>query len=238
MRVLAIGAHPDDTDLLCGGTLALYAQAGHDVWVAVATNGNVGSPTLDRDEIAAIRLQEALDSCAVIGAHLIWMDFDDEWLFNDRPTRTRFIDAYREAKPDIVLALSPTDYHPDHRIAGQVAIDAQIPSAVRLVQTTLPALEKIPRLFTMDTVAKIDSVVDVFVDISSVMDTKTAMIAAHASQDAWLTDIFDMNFIDFMRGQSADRGAQIGVPYAEAFREVHTYPQARRDLPPLGQVNS
>ncbi len=237
MKIMAVGAHPDDVDILCGGTLALYAEAGHEVWVAVATNGNVGSTTLSHDEIAAIRHEEALNSCAVIGAHLIWMDFDDEWLFDDRPTRTRFIDAYREARPDIVLAHSTDDYHPDHRIAGQVAADAQIPAAVRLVETTLPALEDIPKLYTMDTVGQISTEPNLLVDISAVIETKTAMLLAHRSQQDWLAHIFDMSYVEFMRSQGAQRGAELGVAFAEAFREVPTYPPSRPDLPPLGVVN-
>ena len=67
MRVLAIGAHPDDLEILAGGTLALYARAGHDVTMAVATNGNVGSPTLGRHEIAEIRHAEAQRSASVFG---------------------------------------------------------------------------------------------------------------------------------------------------------------------------
>jgi LmbE family N-acetylglucosaminyl deacetylase len=238
VNILAIGAHPDDTDILCGGTLALYAQAGHEVWVAVATNGNVGSPTLSRNEIARVRHQEALASCAVIGAHLIWMNFDDEWLFDNRETRTRFIDVYREARPDIVLAHSTSDYHPDHRIAGQVAADARIPAAVRLVETRLPALETIPKLYAMDTVGQLEQELDVHVDISSVIDTKTAMVQAHASQKDWLAHIFNMSYVEFMRGQSADRGAEIGVAFAEAFREVPSYPPSRPGLPALSDLSS
>lgn len=234
MRILAIGAHPDDTDILCGGTLARYAQGGHGVSVAIATNGNVGSPTLNPDEIAAVRHQEALNACALIGASLIWMDFDDEWLFNDRSTRTRFIDAYREAKPDIVIAHSVSDYHPDHRIAGQIAADARIPSAVRLVKTALPALQQIPRLYTMDTIGRVEAVVDTYVDISPVLDIKMAMIKSHVSQAEWLNHIFGMSYLDFARSQSAERGAEIGVAFAEAFSEIKTYPPARPELPPLG----
>lgn len=237
MNILAIGAHPDDTDILCGGTLALYAHAGHKVFVAVATNGNVGSTTLTREEIATIRHREAMDSCAVIGAELIWMDFDDEWLFNDRGTRIRFLDAYRQARPDIVLAHSTADYHPDHRVAGQVAADAQIPAAVRLVETALPALDQIPKLYTMDTVGQIGPAVDTYVDITEVIDVKTDMVRAHVSQESWLSHIFDMSYIEFMRSQASVRGTEAGVTFAEAFNEVACYPPARPDLPTLGVVH-
>lgn len=236
LRILAIGAHPDDVDQLCGGTLAKYAHAGHHVTVAVATNGNAGSAVLSAQEIARIRHDETRAACAVIGADLIWMDFDDEWLFDDRPTRVRFIDAYREARPDIVIAHSLDDYHPDHRISGQVAADARIPSAVRLVGTALPHLEEIPRLYTMDTVGALHDDLDVFVDISDEIETKRRMLSAHASQKEWLDHIFDVSFIESVDAQAAHRGKVIGVRYAEAFKEVRIHPPARPSVPPLGTI--
>lgn len=225
MRVLAIGAHPDDLEILAGGTLALYARAGHDVTMAVATNGNVGSPTLEPPQIAEIRRAEAQRSADLIGAKLVWMDFDDEWLFNDRPTRERFIDVIRGAGPDVVFAHSPNDYHPDHRNAGQVTIDARIPAAVRLVQTTLPAAERIPHLFLMDCVGGVDFVPEAYVDVTETMELKEKMLLCHESQDAWLRAIYDdMDYVSFMREHTQRRGEECGCRWAEAFREVKTYP--------------
>lgn len=234
MRLLAIGAHPDDVDILCGGTLARYADAGHSVTIAVATNGNAGSSTLAADEIARIRRAEAEASCAVIGAELLWLDFDDEWLFDDRQTRTAFIDAYRHADPDIVITHDPNDYHPDHRVTANVAEDARIPSAVPLVSTALPALARIPRLYRMDNVAGVGFEPELYVDITSTVGAKAAMVAAHESQKEWLRDVFEMEYIDFMLAQNRQRGTEAGCEYAEAFRLVDTYPPARPDLPPLG----
>ena len=225
MNVLAVGAHPDDLEILAGGTLALYAAAGHTVTMAVATNGNVGSPTLSRDEIAAVRHAEAAASAALIGAELVWMDFDDEWLFDDRPTRTAFIDVIRAAQPDVVLAHAPTDYHPDHRVSGQVVVDARIPAAVRLVETALPAADKIPHVFLMDTVGGVDFTPEWHVDVTSVMGTKERMLRCHESQDGWLRAIYDgMDYVAFMCRQAGARGAEAGVSWAESFREVKTYP--------------
>ena len=226
MNILAIGAHPDDIEMQCAGTLALYAERGHKIFMAIATNGNVGSPDLTREEIGAIRHEEAKASCALIGAELIWMGFDDEWLFNDRPTRTRFIDAIREAKPDVMFIHGPSDYHPDHRISGQIAEDARIPSSVRLVETTLPHVEHIPHMFYMDNPVGIDFEPEAYVDISSVIETKRNMLLAHHSQDAWIRAIYDGDSItNMMEANAAARGAAIGVPFAEGFREVRTYPR-------------
>jgi len=222
--VLAIGAHPDDLEILAAGTLALYARAGHDVTMAVATNGNVGHPTLGREEIAEIRHREARAAADLIGAELVWMDFDDEWLFNDRPTRERFIDVIRGARPDVVLAHSPTDYHPDHRNAGQVTVDARIPAAVRLVETTLPAAERIPHVFLMDCVGGIDFVPELYVDVTETMALKEQMLLCHESQDTWLRHFVGMDYVSFMREHTRRRGEECGRPWAEAFREVKTYP--------------
>jgi LmbE family N-acetylglucosaminyl deacetylase len=226
MNILAIGAHPDDIELQCAGTLALYARAGHTVFIAVATNGNVGSPDLSREEIAEIRFGEATAAAAEIGAKLIWMDFDDEWLFDDRPTRTRFIDAIREAQPDVMFIHGPTDYHPDHRISGRLAEDARIPAGVRLVETELPAVARIPHIFYMDNPVGIDFTPQAYVDITDVIDVKRRMLAKHESQDRWMRALFDdVSITDMMEKTSAMRGAAIGVPFAEGFQEVKTFPR-------------
>lgn len=227
MNILAIGAHPDDIEVQCGGTLALYAQAGHKVFMAVATNGNVGSPTHSREEIGAIRKQEQINSCALIGAELIWMDFDDEWLFNDRPTRTRFIDAIRQADPDVTFIHGPTDYHPDHRISGQIAEDARIPASVRLVETSLPYIKKIPHMFYMDNPTGLGFEPEAYVDISAVVRTKQDMLRCHVSQDSWIRAVYgeEVSITDLMDKNAINRGQQMNVAFAEGFREVKTYPR-------------
>ena len=103
MNILAIGAHPDDIETSCGGTLAKFASQGHKVFTATATNGNVGSATLPMDEIAAIRKEEARKAAACIGAEYICLDYDDEMFFEDKNARLAFIDLVRYCKADIIL---------------------------------------------------------------------------------------------------------------------------------------
>ncbi len=227
MNILAIGAHPDDIEMQCAGTLALYAQQGHKVFMAIATNGNVGSPTLSRTEIAKVRRREQEDSCAVIGAELIWMDFDDEWLFDDRATRTVFIDAIRRANPDVMIVHGPGDYHPDHRISGQIAQDARIPATVRLVETLLPEIPAIPHLFFMDNPEGLGFEPEFFVDIETVLPIKRKMLACHESQNAWVSDVVGkgLDLGDIMEKNATARGKQAGMAFAEGFREVKTFPR-------------
>ena len=121
MKILAVGAHPDDVELLCAGTLAKYKRQGHEVALAIATNGEVGSSTLPKAEIAAVRRAEAEASAAVIGAEFHWLGYPDEFLFNDADTRLRFIDLVRQVRPDLILCHDPeNDYHPDHVTSGRI----------------------------------------------------------------------------------------------------------------------
>ena len=224
MNILAIGAHPDDIEILCAGTLALYKQQGHTVFMAVATDGAVGSPTLSRPETAEMRRREQEKSCAILGAELIWMGFEDEWLFDDRPTRTRFLDAIRQADPDIIFVHSPSDYLSDHRISGQIAVDCRIPATIRLVETSLREIKRVPHIFFMDNVSGLDFEPEHYVDISSVIKTKEEMLKAHESQNSWTREIFNEDLSALMKRLSSFRGIPIGSRYAEGFRSLRTYP--------------
>ena len=225
MRVLAVAAHPDDIEWLCGGTLALCAERGDEIFIAIATNGNVGTgdPTITSEEIGRIRHEEAKASAAVIGAKVIWMDFDDEWLFDNRETRECFIDAIREARPDIMFVLSENDYHPDHRLAGSIALDARIPVSVPLVKTKFPETP-IPTVFLMDTIMGNGFDPEFYVDVTSVMETKKKMLSCHVSQIAWTEHVFDTEFSENMYVHARFRGLQAGTKYAEGFKLLHTWP--------------
>jgi LmbE family N-acetylglucosaminyl deacetylase len=224
MRVLSVGAHPDDVEILCGGTMAKYAARGDQVTIMIATNGNVGSPTLTREEIAAVRKKEAEQAAATIGAELIWLGYDDEFLFHDRETRLAFINGIRKANPDVMFVHGPNDYHPDHRICGEIAIDCRIPVTVRLIETEYPSMEKVPHVFIMDNVGSIGFEPDAYVDISEVFDMKSKMLLCHESQDTWLQYSYGMNYVEVIAKSSSLRGMAIGVKYAEVFRSLPMYP--------------
>lgn len=226
LRVLAFGAHPDDLEFYAGGTLAKYAERGHDVVMAVVTNGDIGSSTHTMDEIRAIRKAEAERSAAMIGAELMWLDYHDEFFFYNEETRRHLIDVMREARPDVVLGHWVEDYHPDHSLSGQAVRDARIMTAVPLIVTAHAALKKIPTHFFYDTAAGINFVPEVYVDVSNQFETKQRMLACHESQNAWISDIFADNITQMMEVQTRFRGLQAGVRAAEGFRALETYPRA------------
>ena len=89
MRVLAVGAHPDDLEILCGGTLALYAGAGHEVVACHATTGDMGSFVHGREEISKLRLAEAEDAARTIGAEHVTLGLSDGEVNASDPAQKR-----------------------------------------------------------------------------------------------------------------------------------------------------
>ena len=232
MRIMAFGAHPDDVEMSCAGTLAKYAQQGHAVAIAVMTNGEVGSPTLPKEEIAAIREQEARAAAGVIGARLFWMGYPDEFLFGTPDVRRQVIDAIRQFRPDMILAPDKDlDYHPDHTTTGQIVWDTHVMVTVPNIETGTPPCERIPEIWFMDTVAGINFQPEQWVDITPVWPQKAAMLACHQSQEIWLQEQYGTGVVDNAAIQARFRGYQAGCAYAEAFRRPQFFPQP---TPPQG----
>lgn len=225
MRVLAVGAHPDDLEILCAGTLAKYAQRGDHVSMAVATNGEVGSATLPKKEIAEIRHEEAAAAAKVIGADFYWMNYPDEFLFSTEQTRLAFLDLVRQARPDAIITHAPTDYHPDHRTTGGILWDIRVMTTVPNIKTAHPPCERIPEIFYMETLAGIDFVPQHYVDISDTFALKREMLARHKSQSAWLENQYKISYLEMIEITGRYRGLQCGVKYAEGLQSSPTWPK-------------
>ena len=219
-RVLAVGAHPDDLEILCGGTLAKFAAQGVQVEMAIATDGSAGHMVIPPGELAAIRHQEALNAAAVIGAELHWLGYIDELLFEDIPTRLRFVDLVREARPDLILTHDPDDYHPDHRVVSRLVFDASFISGLPNVKTSLPAHPGVQPLYYFDVLTGVNFTPSEFVDITETQAIKRQMLECHESQLRWLQDHHSVNGLDFIDVMGRSRGMQCGVTFAEGFRPL------------------
>lgn len=223
MNILAIGAHPDDIETSCGGTLAKYAKMGHKVFTATATNGNVGSATLPMEEIAKIRKEEARKAAAIIGAEYICLDYDDEMFFEDKAARLAFINLVRYCKADIILTHNPEDYNPDHELTSKIINDIAVMIPVEKIKTEAPAYDKIPIIAYFEPVNGLGFVPTEYVDITDTMEIKMAMCREHKSQVEWMSDNYketlaDKDFFENYRTIAKYRGIQCGVEYAEGFR--------------------
>lgn len=223
MNILFVGAHPDDIETFAGGTAARYAQEGHNLFFCVATNGNVGSPTLSAEEIAAIRHKEAQNAANFVGAELICLDFDDEFLFDTRQSRLKFIEAFRIARPDVIFCHWIDDYNPDHSISGKIVDDCISMAKIPLIKTEHPPIDKIPVVYYMDTPAGVNFVPEVYVDITSTFDKKVEMVRQHESQNVWMENLFGYDMEAFLGVPARFRGLQAGCPMAEAFRPSYRW---------------
>ncbi|MEI8131733.1 MAG: PIG-L deacetylase family protein [Leptolinea sp.] len=139
-RVLVILAHPDDPEFFCGATLARWSREGNEIQYCLITNGNKGSndPTIKPKILAELREKEQEKAAAIIGVKAIHqLGYDDGTLIPDLKVRKDVIRVIRMVKPNIVVTCDPTNFfpnegyinHPDHRAAGQIAIDAVFPAA-------------------------------------------------------------------------------------------------------------
>jgi len=231
MNVLFVGAHPDDIEIFCGGTAALYAKQGNKVFFCVSTNGNVGSASLAPHEIAAIRHKEALNGANIIGAELIWLDFDDEFLFDTRESRMAFIEAFRIAKPEVVICHWRQDYNPDHSISGMIVDECIHMSGIPNIKTASPPFvsPEIPHVYFMDTPAGVGFEPELYVDISETFATKVQMVGQHISQNSWMKNIFGYELEAFLEVPAKFRGLQAGCKLAEAFRPSYRWGRTFRE---------
>ena len=227
MRILSFSPHPDDSEIFCSGTLAKYAAFGHDVGIVTMTRGDVGSPTLSRDEIAAVREQESRNAAAVIGAELFWLGYDDEFLYDTPEVRRRVIDVLREFKPDVVLCPDKDhDYHPDHVRTGQLVWDTHVMGPIKNIPTAHPPVDSVHEIWYYDTAAGIGFEPEFYVDITDFWETKKKMVECHVSQNEWCKHMYDIPVTYFGETQSRFRGYQAGCRFAEGFRRSHSFPQA------------
>ena len=237
-RILAIHAHPDDVEILAGGTMALLAAAGHSITIVSMTPGDCGSAELSSDEIAAVRRTEAGSAASRIGAEYRCAEFRDLAIFNDDPSRRRVVEILRRTKPNLILTSSPIDYMCDHEATSSLVRDACFASPARNyttrdVQAAAP-LAAIPHLYFMDPVGGVDREgtpvpADFYVDVESVFAKKTEMLSRHASQREWLKKQHGIDdYLDMMERWTRDIGQRAGLKMAEGFRRYkgHPYPQS------------
>lgn len=220
MKVLAVGAHPDDIEIYCGGTVAKYALRGDDVTIAYVTDGQMGHPTLPPEEISAIRKEEAKAACEIIGAKMLWLGYRDEFFFYNEETRVAFIDMIRQETPDVLITHYPDFFSADHSGVGQMVNDAQIVVNMPNIKTKHPPARKIPPIYFMEAPAGVEFLPDEYVDITETFKIKRRMVECHKSQSVWLKKAYDVDYVEFIEIAGRFRGLQAGVKYAEGFKRV------------------
>ena len=238
MNVLAIGAHPDDVEIMCSGTLFALSKLGHEIHVASLTLGDCGSREYSRDETRSIRHGEAVKASELLHATYHHAGFDDLCIFNDDCSNRRVTELLRKVDPSLVITHSPNDYMSDHETTSLLVRNATFNAPIPNYETKIAPTAKIPHLYYAPPLGGVDVfgkpvVQQFYVDISDVMDQKLEMLACHKSQRDWLRAHHGMDeYIESVRrfntllGETASTIAGREIAYAEAFRQHrgHAYP--------------
>lgn len=221
LRILAVGAHPDDIELYAGGTIATWIGEGAYVAMLVLTDGRLGSHdfTIDPVDVAATRNAEARAAADFLGAgEIIFGGFPDGGLRQNLEAATELTAAtIREIRPDIVVGHDPWrmyELHPDHRAAGTATCDGLIAAREH---HAIPALRqrglsphRPEELWLMGTTQP-----DRFVDVEPTMSKKLDALGLHRSQFGHLSD-----WSERIASWNAEIGAERGYRAAEAFHVI------------------
>ena len=235
MNVLAVGCHPDDLEIGCGGTLSKFGKLGHRVFMCHVANGNRGHAVIMPDELRSLRIEEAKAAGLKLGAmEVMTLDVADlEVNSGDSAVAAKMIDVIRYVKPDLIITHGPEDYMKDHIEVSKLVFDASFSSSVPHMETEHAFFPKVAPLYYMDTLAGVGFLPTEYVDVSDEIDEKLAALDCHQSQIKWMLEHDRIDFLDFVRTVSKFRGLQCGVKYAEGFRRCETWPRvyAGRLLP-------
>ncbi len=222
--VLAFGAHPDDTDLCCGGTLAALVKQGKKVGVIDMTRGEMGSRGTPE-----LRKKEAQNAADIIGLSLRKnLSLSDTELENNTASRQKIIEVVRRLRPHICLVGAPSDRHPDHGYATQIALDAIFYSGLIKIESKDKngELQKPWRpSHILHYMQDQPFTPDLIFDISETFETKKQAILAFESQfnvedtgDEPETYISSSTFFKQIEARARHYGHQIGAKYGEPFK--------------------
>lgn len=223
-----IFAHPDDIEFGVAGTAALWARGGCRVIYVVITDGNVGSHEdgMTPERLAEIRRAEQTAAAEVAGAECVYLGYHDGFLQPTLELRKDLVRLIRQYRPEAVVCLDPTNFfpaedyinHPDHRAAGQAALDAVFPAAEMTLLYPDLAAEGL-------TGHKVDYVfvtfsqrANYYVDITTTLDLKIEALRKHASQ------LGKWDPSPMIRQWAAESGKKVGFAYAEAFYRITLRP--------------
>ncbi len=210
---------------MCLGTMLRLQQAGaslHFICVTDGSGGMVQAPEMTREEAAAVRDREMRDLASRVDASYVCLGEEDEYLYDSKDLRLRLIDALRACRADVVFTHHAPDYNLDHTTVNGLVRQCAMHLPFRQTHTPSPALETTPAVFLIEPMGSFEFEPTHFVDITSCIDRKRELALCHRSQDEAFRAAFGDDFgIDaWITRTSGNRGDQVGVPHAEAFRPM------------------
>lgn len=236
MRVLAIGCHPDDLEIACGGTLRKYVERGADVFEAHVANGNQGHVIIMPDELRDMRTKEAENAGKVLGVKEVFnIDVGDMCVdSHNQEVICAVADVVSYCKPDVIITHNDEDYMQDHTETCRLACNGSFASGLAHMKREGEAFSSFIPVFFMDTLAGVNFQPSIYVDITNQIDKKIEALNCHESQLKWMFEHDGIDFADMVKTCSKYRGYQCGVPFAEGFRPYNVYPRySTKSLLPL-----
>ncbi len=219
-RVMVIFAHPDDAEVQCAGTIALWGEAGKKITYVVLTKGDKGTqdPSLAGEKLVSQRQQEQLQAATELGVgKVIFLQNDDGELEVNLERRRLLTRIIREYQPEVLITHDPWmryQLHPDHRASGTLALDAVI-SARDLLYFPEQIQEGLKSCRVKRVLLFASDQPDFWVDIARTMDKKIKALGHHQSQVVqW------RQWQEWMRKRAQDAGASQGLKYAEPFKRL------------------
>ena len=214
--LLFLSAHPDDTELACGGTIVSSVKRGLRVGIVDLTRGEMGTRGTP-----AIRKREAQNAARILGASFReQLDFHDGGLLTGREQELELIDVIRATKPRLVFTSYPDDRHPDHTRAGNLVTTAAFYAGLKSLQTKHPAHRPQATIYYIQNYQRSFSFV---IDVTDSWKTKMRAIAAFKSQfhdpksKEPQTFIARPEFLEVIDARGRHFGELIGARYGEAF---------------------
>lgn len=218
--VLAIGAHPDDVELGCGGTLAKLISDGKKVAIIDMTKGELG--TRGTPETRFVEAKKAQDILGVSYRENLGMK--DGFLQIDEDSKLKIVSVIRKYQPEIVFCNAPKDRHPDHAVASKLVTDACFLSGLPKLKNDVEAWR--PK-HVFHYIQWVNLEPDFVIDISNFMPIKLKACLAYETQfyqentqqdtQQDVTPIATKNFLESITYRCQDQGRLVGVDYAEAF---------------------
>src|ERR1035437_2607310 len=227
LDILAFGAHPDDVELSCSGTILKNISLGKKVGIIDLTRGELGTRGT-----AAIRIKESADAAKILGVSFREnLKMEDGFFQNDKKHQLKVIQKIRQYRPDVVLANALEDRHPDHGRAAKLIADASFLSGLRKIETKLNGKKqeawRPKAVYHYIQYRKLNP--DFVVDISSFMEKRMESIKAFSSQfynpgsKEPATLISSSEFLKHIYSRAAEHGKLINVQYAEGFNMAEEY---------------
>lgn len=225
--ILAVGAHPDDVEFKCAGTLSLLRKKGYAVAIATVAKGDCGTAEYSAEEITRIRRSEATASAAVLGARFRCLGEGDLAIDYGTETRRKVTALLREFDPLMVLTHPPVDYMVDHEVTSRLVRDACFAAGVPNFTAPggHPPIKRIPHLYYFLPAGGTDNLgrtvpPQFLVDITREIEMKKRMLKCHASQRNWLLKHHGVDhYINMMVADAERLGELAGCRYAEGFSQ-------------------